>query len=154
MTSVIAFLSNETDTFDVSIDLGAAIPRIKPAVFRLIDERIDKAQLITVTGEEELQSSVEAIVRNIAAGTFPDTVPALDRHRHPPNWVINAFWQSTELLLDAEARQTAKANLARDVLGYCERTGKRRHECGPQAAARAIADPVIDDSIDNLREEY
>ena len=153
VTSVIAFLSNETDTFDVSIDLGAAIPRIKPAVFRLIDERIDKAQLITVTGEEELQSSVEAIVRNIAAGTFPDTVPALDRHRHPPNWVINAFWQSTELLPDAEARQTAKANLARDVLDIVNALESGDTNAALKLAARAIADPVIDDSIDNLRED-
>ena len=49
--SVIAFLNDETDTFDATIDLAPAIPRIKPAVFRLVDERIDKAQRITVTGE-------------------------------------------------------------------------------------------------------
>ena len=36
VTTVIAFLNNETDTFDATIDLGVAIPRIKPAVFRLV----------------------------------------------------------------------------------------------------------------------
>ena len=153
VTSFIAFLNNETNTFEVSIDLGAAIPRIKPAVFRLVDERIDKARPITVKGEEELGSSVEAIVRNIAAGTFPDTVPAIDRHKHPPNWVINAFVQSTELLPDAEARQTAKANLAHDALSIVNALEDGDTNTALKLAARAIADPVIDDSIDNLRED-
>ena len=78
VTSVIAFLNNETDTFEVSIDLSAAIPRIKPAVFRLVDERIDKAQRSTVTSEEELRLSFDALTRAIAEGAFPDNVPALD----------------------------------------------------------------------------
>ena len=151
VTSVIGFLNNETDSLDISSDLAAAIPRIEPAVFRLVDERIDKAQRITVTGEEELQSSVDAIVRNIAAGTFPDTVPALDQH--PPNWVINAFVQSTELLPDEEARQTAKANLARDALSIVNALESGDTNRALKLAARAIADPVIDDSIANLRED-
>ena len=153
VTSVIAFLNNETDTFDVSIDLGPAIPRIKPAVFRLVDERIDKAQPITVTGEEELRSSVDAIVRNISAGTFPDTVPTLDRHRHPPNWVINAFVQSAELLPDEQARETARANIARDALSIVDALESGDANRALKLAARAVADPVIDDSIDNLRED-
>ena len=151
VTSVIAFLNNETDTFDVSIDLGPAIPRIKPAVFRLVDERIDKAQRITVTGEEELRSSVDAIVRNIAAGTFPETVPTLDRY--PPNWVINAFVQSTELLPDEEARQTAKANLAHDAPSIVNALESGDTSMALKLAARAVVDPVIEDSIDNLRED-
>lgn len=153
VTSVIAFLNSETDTLDVSIDLGAVIPRIKPAVFRLVDKRIDRARRITVTGEEELRSSVDAVVRNISAGTFPDTVPALDRHRHPPNWVINAFLQSTELLPDEEARETARANIARDALAIVNALESGDANTALKLAARAIADPVIDDSIDNLRED-
>ena len=70
VTTVIAFLNNETDTFDATIDLGVAIPRIKPAVFRLVDERIDKARPIDVTSEEELRRSVEALFRNITAGDY------------------------------------------------------------------------------------
>ena len=151
VTSVIAFLNNETDTFEVSIDLSPAIPRIKPAVFSLVDERIDRAQPITVTGEEELLRSVEALVRNIAAGTFPETVPALDRY--PPNWVINAFVQSTELLPDEEARQTAKANLARDALSIVNALESGDTNTALKLAARAVADPVIEESIDKLRED-
>ena len=151
VTSVIGFLKNETDTLDVSSDLAAAIPRIEPAVFRLVDERIDNAQRITVISEEELRSSVDAIVRNIAAGTFPGTVPALDQY--PPNRVINAFEQSTELLPDEEARQTAKANLARDALSIVNALENGDSNRALKLAARAIADPVIDDSIANLRED-
>ena len=151
VTSAIAFLNNETDTLDVSIDLGPAIPRIKPAVFRLVDERIDKAERITVTGEEELRSSVDAVARNIVAGTFPVSVPALDRY--PSNWVINSFVQSTELLPDEEARQTAKANLAREVDAIANALEGGDPNTALKLATRAIADPVIDDSIDNLRED-
>ena len=151
IVSVIAFLSNESDTFDATIDLSAAIPRIKPAVFRLVDERIDKVQRITVTSEEELRRSIEALSRDIAAGSMPETVPALDGR--PPNRVINAFVQSTELLPDAEARRTAKANLARDVLAIANALENGDTNTALKLAARAIADPVIDDSIDNLRED-
>ena len=151
VTSVIAFLNNESDTVEVSIDLSPAIPRIKPSVFSLVDERIDRAQPITVTGEEELLRSVEALVRDIAAGTFPETVPALDGQ--PPNWVINAFVQSTELLPDEEARQTAKANLARDALSIVNALESGDTNTALKLTARAIADPIIEDSIDNLRED-
>ena len=151
VTSVIAFLNNETDTFDATIDLGVAIPRIKPAVFRLVDERIDKAQRITVTSEEELRRSIETLSRDIAAGSMPHSVPTLDGH--PPNRVINAFVQSTELLPEAEARRTAKANLARDVLAIANALENGDTNTALKLAARAIADPVIDDSIENLRED-
>ena len=151
VTSVIAFLNNETDTFDAIIDLGVAIPRIKPAVFRLVDERIDKAQRITVTSEEELRRSIEALVRNITAGSMPHSVPTLDGR--PPNRVINAFVQSTELLPEAEARRTAKANLARDELAIANALENGDTNTALKLAARAIADPVIDDSIENLRED-
>ena len=151
IVSVIAFLSNESDTFDATIDLAVAIPRIKPAVFRLVDERIDKAQRITVTSEEELRRSIEALSRDIAAGSMPHSVPTLDGR--PPNRVINAFVQSTELLPDAEARRTAKANLARDVLAIANALENGDTNTALKLAARAIADPVIDDSIENLRED-
>ncbi len=151
VTSVIAFLNNETDTFDATIDLGVATPRIKPAVFRLVDERIDKAQRITVTSEEELRRSIETLSRDIAAGSMPHSVPTLDGH--PPNWVINAFVQSTELLPEAEARRTAKANLAHDELAIANALENGDTNTALKLAARAIADPVIDDSIENLRED-
>ena len=151
VTTVIAFLNNETDTFDATIDLGAAIPRIKPAVFRLVDERIDKAPRIAVTSEEELRRSVEALSRDIAAGSMPHSVPTL--HGRPPNRVINAFVQSTELLPEAEARRTAKANLARDELAIANALENGDTNTALKLAARAIADPVIDDSIENLRED-
>jgi hypothetical protein len=67
--------------------------------------------------------------------------------------VINAFVQSTELLPDAEARRTAKANLARDVLAIANALENGDTNTALKLAARAIADPVIDDSIENLRED-
>ena len=151
VASVIAFLNNETDTFDATIDLGVAIPRIKPAVFRLVDERIDKAQPVTVTGEEELLRSVEALVGNIAAGTFPETVPALAGQ--PPDRVILTFKQSTELLPDAESRRTAQANLDRNEAAITDALEGGDTSTALKLAARAVADPVIEDSIDNLRED-
>ena len=110
--SVIAFLNNETDTFDATIDLAAAIPRIKPAVFRLVDERIDKARPIDVTSEVELRRSIETLFRAITAGTIPNSVATLDGHA--PDKVIQALMQSIDVLPDMEARRTAQANLTRD----------------------------------------
>ena len=155
VTSVIAFLNNETATFAVAIDLEPAIPRIKPAVFRLVDERIERAQRSPVTNEEELRLSIDALTSAIAAGEIPVTVPALDE-RYPrlfPNKVIHALLDSIRLLPDHEARQTAEANVARDVLAIMDALEVGDANTALKLAARAIADPVIDDSIDNLRED-
>ena len=151
VTSVIAFLNNETDTFDATIDLGVAIPRIKPAVFRLVDERIDKARPIDVASEVELRRSIETLFRAITAGEIPDAVPNLDGHA--PDKVIQALMQSIDVLPDMEARRTAQANLTRDERAIEEALKDGDTKTALKLAARAIADPVIDDSIDNLRED-
>ncbi len=151
VTTVIAFLNNETDTFDATIDLGVAIPRIKPAVFRLVDERIDKAPRIAVTSEEELRRSVEALSRVVAAGEIPDAVPNLDGH--PPDKVIRALMQSIDVLPDMEARRTAQANLTRDERAIEEALKDGDTKTALKLAVRAIADPIIDNAINNLRED-
>ena len=151
VTTVIAFLNNETDTFDATIDLGVAIPRIKPAVFRLVDERIDKAPRIAVTSEEELRRSVEALVRNIAAGTIPNSVATLDGHA--PDKVVQALMQSIDVLPDMEARRTAQANLTRDERAIEKALKDGDTKTALKLAVRAIADPIIDNAINNLRED-
>ena len=151
VTTVIAFLNNETDTFDATIDLGVAIPRIKPAVFRLVDERIDKARPIDVTSEVELRRSIETLFRAITAGTIPNSVATLDGHA--PDKVVQALMQSIDVLPDMEARRTAQANLTRDERAIEEALKDGDTKIVLKLAARAIADPVIDDSIDNLRED-
>ena len=151
VTTVIAFLNNETDTFDATIDLGVAIPRIKPAVFRLVDERIDKARPIDVTSEVELRRSIETLFRAITAGTIPNSVATLDGHA--PDKVVQALMQSIDVLPDMEARRTAQANLTRDERAIEEALKDGDTKTVLKLAARAIADPVIDDSIDNLRED-
>ena len=151
VTSVIAFLNNETDTFDMSIDLGPAIPRIKPAVFRLVDERIDKAQPITVTSEEDLRESIESLALAVAAGEIPESVPALQGQS--PNNVTHALRQATGLIPHEETRRTAQANLDRDERAIAKSLEEGDTSTALKLAARAIADPVIEDSIDNLRED-
>ena len=152
VTTVIAFLNNETDTFDATIDLGVAIPRIKPAVFRLVDERIDKARPIDVTSEEELRRSVEALFRAITAGTIPrNSVATLDGH--PPDKVVQALMQSIDVLPDMEARRTAQANLTRDERAIEKALKDGDTKTALKLAVRAIADPIIDNAINNLRED-
>ena len=155
VTSAIAFVNNETDSFDAMIDLGEAIPRIKPAVFRLVDERIDRAERTAVTSEEELGTTFDTLAGDIAEGAFPDTVPALDG-RYPrlfPNRVIDALLHSTRLLPGDEAQQTAKANIARDALSIVNALEEGDANMALKLAARAIADPVVDASIANLQED-
>ena len=151
VNSVIAFLNNETDTFEVSIDLRAAIPRIKPAVFRLVDERIDTAQQTTVSSEAELRRSIEALTGAIANGAFPDAVPILEAHAAEA--VMEALRQSTVLLPDMDAQETAKVNLTHDASAIVNAIENGDSNTALKLAARAIADPVVDDSIDNLRED-
>ena len=151
VTTVIAFLNNETDTFDATIDLGVAIPRIKPAVFRLVDERIDKARPIDVTSEVELRRSIETLFRAITAGTIPNSVATLDGHA--ADKVVQALMQSIDVLPDMEARRTAQANLTRDERAIEEALKDGDTKTALKLAVRAIADPIIDNAINNLRED-
>ena len=151
VTSVAAFLNNESDTFEASIDIAAAIPRIKPTVFLHFDERIDEAVLVTVTSDPELPGAIEALTRDIAAGIISDSLPSLDEH--PPDRVISALKQSAGLLSETTVRRAVSASLDRDERAMADALRDDDTRTALKLAARAIAGPVIDSAIENLRED-
>ena len=151
VVSVIAFLNDEADDFELTIDLSNAMPRIKPAVFRLVDERIDKAVVAPVGSEAELQSYLNDLSTNIEAGTFPDSVPSLDNFHSET--VYRAFVQSTESIEEVELRSAVRSNLDRDEQDILDKLEGSDTKAALKLAARAIADPVIDNSIEDLRED-
>ena len=151
VVSVIAFLNGETDTFEVAIDLSEAIPRIKPAVFQLVDDRIDNAAVAPVSSDAELRASINDLTNNIVAGTIPDSVPSLDNF--PPDAVFGALVRSAESIENAGVRSAVRSNLERDEQVILDTLPGNDSRAALKLAARAIADPVIDNSIDDLRED-
>lgn len=151
VVSIIAFLNGETDTFEVAIDLAEAIPRIKPAAFQLVDERIDKAAVAPVSSDAELRASINDLTNNIETGMIPDSVPSLDNF--PPEAVVGALVQSTESIEDAGVRSAVRSNLERDEQAILDALAENDSREVLKLAARAIADPVIDNSIEDLRED-
>ncbi len=151
VVSVIAFLNGETDTFEVAIDLSEAIPRIKPAVFQLVDERIDNAAVAPVSSDAELRASINDLTYNIVAGTIPESVPSLDNF--PPEAVVGALMQSTESIEDAGVGSAVRSNLERDEQVILDTLAGNDSRDALKLAARAIADPVIDNAINELRDD-
>ena len=151
VVTVIAFLNDEADTFEVAIDLSEAMPRIKPAVFQLVDERIDMAALAPVSNDAELNASIDDLTNSIETGTIPDSVPSLDNF--PPEAVFGALVQSTESIEDNSTRGAVQSNLERDEQVILDALAGNDSRAALKLAARAIAGPVIDNSIEELRED-
>ncbi len=151
VVSIIAFLNDEADTFEVAIDLSEALPRIRPTVFRLLDERIDNAAVVPVSSDAELRASINDLTNSIEAGTIPRSVPSLDNF--PPDAVVGALVQSTDSIEDAGVRSAVRSNLDRDEQVILDALAGNDTQAALNLAARAIADPMIDNSIDDLRED-
>ena len=64
----IAYLDKETDTPEVFIDLTLPLGRVKPALFRYIDQRIDEYPDKRVSTIEELQDDLENLYRRLEQG--------------------------------------------------------------------------------------
>ena len=74
----IDYLNKDTRTPEVYISLGPPLERVKPALFRYIDGRIDDLEDVPVTTLEELQTELESLYRTLSNGDLPTHLPAID----------------------------------------------------------------------------
>ncbi len=72
------YLNKDTESPQVFIDLGPPLERVKPALFRYIDRRIDALEDVPITTIDELESELEDLFLSLEAGTIPDRVPSIE----------------------------------------------------------------------------
>ena len=72
------YLNKDTENPQVFIDLGPPLERVKPALFRYIDRRIDALEDVPITTIDELESELEDLFFSLEAGTIPNRVPSIE----------------------------------------------------------------------------
>ena len=72
------YLNKDTESPQVFIDLGPPLERVKPALFRYIDRRIDALEDVPITTIDELESELEDLFFSLEAGTIPNRVPSIE----------------------------------------------------------------------------
>jgi hypothetical protein len=149
--SIVAFLKGESEEFDASIDLAPAIPRIKPAVLALLDERIDQADLATIASEAALRTSLQDMFRGVASGDVPDTIPALAGV--PEDQVFRAYLQAVDSLAGSTLSSAALANLDQEEQAITEAFRQGDIRAALKLVTRAIAGDAVDSAIVELRND-
>lgn len=151
VVSIVAFLNGELDEIDAFIDLNPAIPRIKPAVFALLDERIDHAALTTITNEAALRQSLQDLFRGVATGDVPDAIPSVAGL--PEDQVFRAYLQSVDSLAGSTLSSVVLSNLDREEQIVAESLRRGETRVALKLVTRAIADAAVDDAIVELRKD-
>ena len=87
----IDYLNSETDRPEVFIDIGPPLDRVKPALFRYMDGRLDKIAEVPVTTIEELEADLTEMFETLERGEIPATVPVIE----DPETLVNSYVDDT-----------------------------------------------------------
>ncbi len=150
--SIADFLTDQRDDLGFLLDLGPSIDRIKPAVLDLLEGRVDSATPAPTTGPQALQDDLESFFTAIGDGALPSQYPDLGGVDDDVR--VAAYVRALESLAASGALTTmaSEALDAREdeIAGHLE---SGRIEDGLKVMVRAIAEPVIDAGIAELRTE-
>lgn len=148
--SITDFLNDRRDDLGFLLDLGPSIDRIKPAVFDLLDGRVDSSTPAPTAGALALQDDLESFFMAIGDGALPTQYP--DLGGVDADTRVAAYVQAVESL-DASGALTTMASeaLAMQEAEITRHLEAGRIEDGLKVMVRAIAEPVIDDGIAELR---
>ncbi len=151
VNSIVAFLNGESNEVNAPIDLSPAIPRIKPAVFALLNERIDQADLMVVTSEAALRQTLQQLFRDVASGDIPNTIPSITGL--PEDQVFRAYLQSIDSLAGSALSPKALSNLDQQEQAVAEALRSGNTQSALRLITRAIADDAMDGAIVELRKD-
>ena len=150
--SLAEFLSRESQELDIALDLGPAIPNIKPTLTQFIVTRVDELPGTPSQQTGELVTGVRNVLLTIDDGRLPSDVPTAVGLE--PAIVVDAYVQALDLLDRTPSfSREGLASLQEansQVTDAIMREGLRR---GLTLAASAVAAPRIDSAISELQEE-
>lgn len=150
--SIITYLNDGSDEFEVFIDLSPHIEKIEPTVLAFISQKIEVMEPTTVSDAEELTLQIESFLRIIADGRIPSRLPFFDAVSPPSR--SQAYTQATSALSeDPSIHEDAKANLREREADVVAALNAGDVKAGLKLAAEAVAMPRIDQAIVELRED-
>ena len=150
INGIIAFLRKDSDDPRAFIELGPPISRVKGVVLGYIDRRIDQMEVIPVSTPGELSRELELFFRTIKDGEVPRQVPSLDAV--PPPLRAQAYDAALNgLKRDFLFSNRAIASLEQEEDGIKAQLISGDVKSALKLGASAVAEPVIDDAIGELR---
>ncbi|MBM3934303.1 MAG: hypothetical protein FJ319_08390 [SAR202 cluster bacterium] len=150
INAVLVYLKDGQGTPEVSLDLKTPMSLIKPAVFALIDRRIDAAELVRVDSQAEFAAEIGTFLTSTASGIIPDRIPSLEGLS--PEEAAQIYHQRIDDFASyggASTKTLEALQASRDQAAAAIRSGDVRG--GVKAAAKAVADPRIDGVVSELR---
>lgn len=157
--SSLDYLASDTDTWTAYIELGPALDQVKPALFRLVDRRIDFIPLAQPDPQKapavqlaDLAQQADAFFRYLSQGRAPPGVPAIEAIPEPLrgpafDGFMTSLLQSRNL--DPRVRQGLESSRAE--LRQVFISGDTRKVA--KLAARAALTPLVDDALAGVRSQ-
>ncbi|HLF04629.1 MAG TPA: hypothetical protein VI855_05380 [Dehalococcoidia bacterium] len=155
--SSVDYFAGDTDTWTAYVELGPALDNVKPALFRLVDRRVDVVPLAQpdprkgpVEQVTDLARQADAFFQDLAQGRVPAAAPSIEAI--PASFrgtafdsFMNGFLASPGL--DPRVRQGLQGGSAE--LRQLFIAGDTRQFA--KAAVRAALTPMVDDAIAQVR---
>jgi hypothetical protein len=155
----VAYFNEDVDTLELYVDLGPPLDNLKPVLFRYIDGRIDGldeddpgAPECNARRISQVSGRFEATWGELAEGAVPKTIPSLKAFTEICRQLIfdAAFDRAIDgVALDARVKEGLRLSRSeiRDQFIQGDTRGVLKQ------AARPLATPLMDDAIEQIKEE-
>ncbi len=155
--SSVDYFAGDTDTWTAYIELGQALDQVKPAVFRLVDRRIDLVPLAQPDPQKppaqqaaDLAQQAGAFFTALGQGGLPGAVPSIEAIPEPLRGAAFDNFMAGMLngrTLDPRVQQGLQARY--DELRRVFVAGDTRQVA--KVAARAALTPLVDAALAQIR---
>jgi hypothetical protein len=153
------YFNEDSQTLDLYVDLGPVLDNVEPALFGYIDRRIDELREEELGRQEctpqrviEVAGRFKSSLEELSTGQVPGGIPSLKAF--DPLCRFAVF----ELAFEQVVAQSGLGERAKQGLSEHRQEIQRQFVAGEskqvlKAAARPLADPLIDDAIGQIRNE-
>ena len=153
------YFNDDRETLDLYVDVGPPLDNVKLVIFRYIDQRIDALteedldrSPCTPQRVDEVAGLYQERWQGLSAGKVPSSIPSLATFESGCRLVIFELAFDNliaQVNLDERSKQGLRSRRS-DLLDSFV-AGKSKEVL--KVAARPLADPLIDDAIQQVREE-
>ena len=154
----LAYFNDDSDTLELYLELGPPLQQIKPTLFEYIDRRIDGipegdpgAPECTPATVKRVGDRYQEVFRSLGSGQVPAELPSIKAIPEPCRTLIfdeafpalfadDSLDERSKLAMAKASNDIRTPFIAGDTHGVLK------------AAARPLAEPVLDDAIGKLRD--
>ena len=153
------YFNDDRENLDLYVDVGPPLDNVKPVLFRYIDQRIDELaeedlgrSVCTPQRVDEVAGLYQERWRRLSAGEVPSSIPSLETFESGCRLIIfELTFDNLIAQVDLDERTKQGLRSSRSDLQEQFVAGDSREVL--KVAARPLADPLMDDAIQRVREE-